>query len=242
MRRRRDVRLPMAATLAFLVVGSTAVSADCRGEVEAAFQKLEKPDRPYRSEVTMGTYRETIEFIPPDRVRRIVDTANWMQAIPGSANWVRRFLAYLAGPDPIETIQIGDRTWTHVKTKWLEYQSAPKISPTGFPPLETTSETTFACLEAVAFEGKMYVGYQVSFRPTRGAVVVERGASMSKTQEEEIAKAVKQAPPIWRTVLVDRETGLPANHIISDTNQLDRPTSTTRYTYPNDLTIEPPAQ
>jgi hypothetical protein len=159
-----------------------------------------------------------------------------------SANWVQRILAYFAGPDPIQTIQIGNRTWSRVNKKWLEYGAAPKISPTGLPPLEATSETTFACLEAVAFEGKTYAGYQISFRPTRAAVVVSRVASISKTKEEEISKALKQAPPIWRTILVDRETGLPAYQIMADTNQLDTPTSKTRYTYPRDLTIEPPAR
>jgi hypothetical protein len=34
--------------------------------------------RPYRSEMTIQTYRETTEFIPPDRARRIVDSANWV--------------------------------------------------------------------------------------------------------------------------------------------------------------------
>lgn len=237
MRRQRDARLPVAAVLAFLVVENTAASADCRGEVEAAIQKLEMPDRPYRSKTTIQTYRETTEFIPPDRVRRIVDSANWEPT-----NWVQRILAYLAGPDPIETIQIGNRTWTRANKKWLEYGAAPKIFPTGLPPLETTSETTFACLEAVAFEGKTYAGYQISFRPTRAAVVVQRGGSLSKAQEEEVSRALKQAPPIWRTILVDRETGLPAYQIMADTNQLDVPVSKTRYTYPRDLTIEPPAQ
>jgi hypothetical protein len=237
MRRQRNATLPVAAVLAFLVVESTAASADCQSDVEAAFQKLEMPDRPYRSQTTIQTYQETTEFIPPDRVRRIVPSAIWE-----SANWVQRILAYLVGPDPIETIQIGNRTWTRVNKKWLEYGAAPKMFPAGLPPLETTSETTFACLEAVAFEGKTYAGYQISFRPTRGAVIVPRGGSLSKAQEEEISKALKQAPPIWRTILVDRETGLPAYQIMADTNQLDVPTSKTRYTYPRDLTIEPPAR
>jgi hypothetical protein len=226
MRRLRDVSLPVAAAFAFFVAGNTAASADCRGEVEAAFQKLEKPDRPYRSEVTVvGGYRATIEFIPPDRVRQIVDSAN---------NWL-----WLHG---IETIQIGNRTWRRVNRKWLEYGAAPKISPTGLPPLEMTSETAFACLEDIAFEGKTYAGYRISFLPTGvAAVLVERGADTSKRQEE-VSRALKNAPPIWRTILVDRETGLPENQILSDKDQLDSPISKIHYTYPSDLTIEPPAQ
>jgi hypothetical protein len=92
MRRQRDVRLRVTAVLAFLVAGSTAVSADCRGEVEAAFERLETLDRPYRSEMTIGTYRETTEFIPPDRMRQIVDPANWLlgRFAVGTAsdNWI----------------------------------------------------------------------------------------------------------------------------------------------------------
>ncbi|MBV9564827.1 MAG: hypothetical protein JOY90_30935 [Bradyrhizobium sp.] len=233
--------MAVAAAFTFFVAGSTAASADCRGEVETAFQKLEKPHRPYRSGVTAGGYRATIEFIPPDRVRLIVDSANdWLEGIPGSANWLRGILAYFAGPDPIETIQIGNRTWKRVNQKWLEYRS-PKISPTGLPPLEMTSETAFACLEDIAFEGKTYAGYRISFPPTRGAVVVEFGADISKTQEE-VSRAWKNAPPIWRTILVDRETGLPENQILSDKEELDSPISKIHYTYPSDLTIEPPAQ
>jgi hypothetical protein len=218
---------------------STAASADCRGEVEAAFQRLEMSDRPYRSEMTIQNHRETIEFIPPDRVRR-VDSSDWASAL--QFNFLQRILAYFAGPDPIETIQIGSRTWTHVNKKWLEYEAAPKIFPTGLPPLETTPETTFACLEAVAFEGKTYAGYQISFRPTQTAMVVASGTRVSKMQEEEISKALKQAPPLWRTLLVDRETGLSAYQIMADTNQLDAPISKIRFTYPRDFTIEPPTQ
>jgi hypothetical protein len=212
------------------------------GRGEAAFQKLEKPDRPYRSEVTVGGYRATIEFIPPDRVRQIVDSANnWLQGIPDSANWLRRILAYFAGRDPFETIQIGNRTWKRVNRKWLEYGSAPKISPTGLPPLEMTSETAFACLEDIAFEGKTYAGYRISSPVTGAAVVVQSGADISKRQEE-VARALKNAPPIWRTILIDRETGLPENQILSDKDQLDSPISKIHYTYPSDLTIEAPAQ
>lgn len=242
MRRRRDVSLPVAAAFAFFVAASTVAWADCRGEVEAAFQKLEKPDRPYRSEATVWGYRGTIEFIPPDRVRRIAVPPDWMPGNWGSADWLRRILNYLARSDPIETIQIGNRRWMHENKKWVEYGSAPKISPTGLPPPEMTSDTAFACLEAIAFGGKTYTGYRISLPPTRvGAVVVERGADRKKL-EEEVSKAVKNAPTIWRTILVDRETGLPEYQILSDKDPLDSPISKIHYTYPSDVIIEPPAQ
>lgn len=232
MRQQRNGSLSVAAILALLVMQSTAMSADCRSETEAAFQRLEMPDRPYRSEITIQTYRETTEFIPPDRVRKVVD----------SAVWVQRLLNYLAGRSPIEMVRIGNRTWTRLNKKWVEDEAGRAMSSAGLPPLVTTPEMTFACLEAVAFEGKVYVGYQISFRPTRAVVVMPSGASVSESQKDEVLRALKQAQPIWRTILVDRETGLPAYQIMADTDQLDVPTLKIRYTYPSDLTIEPPRQ
>ena len=56
------------------------------------------------------------------------------------------------------------------------------------------------------------------------------------------AATLREAPPKWRTVLVDRETGLPAYDIITLTSELDSPTLKTRHTYPRRLAIEPPVQ
>jgi hypothetical protein len=50
MLRQRHVSLRVASVLALFVVDSTTASADCRGEVEAAVQRLDMPDRPFRSE------------------------------------------------------------------------------------------------------------------------------------------------------------------------------------------------
>ena len=61
-------------------------------------------------------------------------------------------------------------------------------------------------------------------------------------EKERALKTLRQAPPKWRTVLVDRETGLPAYDIITLTSELDSPTLTRRHTYPRRLAIEPPVQ
>jgi hypothetical protein len=231
MRRQRDVRLRVTAVLAFLVAGSTAVSADCRGEVEAAFQRLEMPDRPYRSENTFETYRETTEFIPPDRMRTIVDYPD---------DWMLRILEYFTGQGPFERIQIGNRMWMRENKTWVEYPAPATLPPEPLPP-----ETTFVCLEAVAFEGKTYAGYRMNLQLTRQLALVRSAMNMGKIQQEEALKALKilkEAPTTWRTILVDRETGLPAYDIMTPTNSLDGPTSKTHYMYPRDLTIEPPVQ
>jgi hypothetical protein len=218
--------------LALFIVDSTIASADCRGDVEAAIHRLDTPDGPYRSEMTAGrTYRETTEFIPPDRMRKIAD----------SPNWIERIVINLIGEGPIETIQIGSRTWERAGKKWVEYGFAQKTPREMPPPEALPPDTTFACLDAVAFEGATYIGYQISFRSTR-VMVATFGTSMSKMQEEEALKTLKEAPPTWRTILMDRETRLPAFDLITPTSQLDSPKSKTHYTYPRDLTIEPPVQ
>jgi hypothetical protein len=242
MLRARDVMFQGAALLAVLVADSTAVWADCRGEVEAAFQKVEMPDQPHRSEMTVAgpdltlsqAYRETTEFIPPDRMRRIAD----------SPYWFVRLLFYFTGQDPLETIRIGDRTWERLNKKWVESPYGPKFPQETFPFRALPPDATFACLEAVRFDGRTYAGYQASFRPTTVLMVQMDHMSPSKMQEQEerALKALKEAPPKWRTILVDRETELPAYDIITLTSELDSPTLKIRYTYPRRLMIEPPVQ
>jgi hypothetical protein len=223
MRRQHDVRLQVAALLALLVVESTAVSADCRSEVETAIHELDMPDRAYRSETTDQTYRSITEFIPPDRTREITYAANWVQ----------RVKEYFMGP--LEMILIGNRMWVHENKTWVEDTVQITHTPEALPP-----EATFSCLEDVAFEGKTYAGYQMRSQLTWQSVAVFSGTGIRNIQQEEALKLLKEAPTHWRTILVDRETGLPAYVIITPTNQLDSPTSKTHYTYPRDLTIEPP--
>jgi hypothetical protein len=229
MLRQLHVSLCVTAVLILSAVNRAAASADCRDEVEAAIQKIDTPDRPYRSEMIAGRYRETTEFIPPDRMRRIAD----------SSYWIERVVMYLTSAGPFETIQIGDRTWERWEKKWVDYGSARSPLWKKSPALPLPSDTTFACLGAVAFEATIYTGYQISFRPT-AVVIATLGTSVSKAQQGEALKALKEAPPRWRTILVDRETGLPAYDIMTPTSQLDNPNLTIRYTYPGDLTIEPP--
>jgi hypothetical protein len=164
MLRVRNVMLQAVTLFTALVVDNTAMWADCRSEVEAVFQKLDMPDRPYRSEMTITgpdltlsqAYRETTEFIPPDRMRRIAH----------SPYWFVRLLFYFMGQDPIETIRIGDRTWERVNKKWVELPYGPKFPQETFLFKALPPDAALACLEAVRFEGRTYAGYQASFRPT----------------------------------------------------------------------------
>jgi hypothetical protein len=85
MSRPREAMLQITAVLAFLVANGSAALADCRAEVEAAFQKPQMPGRAYRRITTLASavhvadtkgvriFRKTAEFILPDRKRRILD-------------------------------------------------------------------------------------------------------------------------------------------------------------------------
>jgi hypothetical protein len=207
--------LQIAAVLALLVANSSAALADCRAEVEAAFQKLQMPGRAYRRVTTMTSVvhvadsrglqvrGETAEFILPDRKRRIVD--------------------YVGDQPSSEWIRVGERTWMHEGQQWLEgYVWMDKDI---FLSEVWSHRMSFECLGEVVFEGKTYAAYEAN-DPTTARIVVRLG---------------KPGPKLRRTILVDRQTGLPMYEIFAGVPQLDSPIWKIQYTYPRDVTIEPPA-
>ena len=216
MSRPREAMLQIATVLALLVANSSAALADCRAEVEAAFQKLQMPGRAYRRVTTMTSVvhvadsrglqvrGETAEFILPDRKRRIVD--------------------YVGDQPSSEWIRVGERTWMHEGQQWLEgYVWMDKdIFLSGV----WSHRMSFECLGEVLFEGKIYAGYEAN-DPTTARIVVRLG---------------KPGPKLRRTILVDGQTGLPIYEIFAGANQLDSPIWKIQYTYPRDITIEPPVR
>jgi len=216
MSRSRDAMLRSAAVLALLIVYSSAALADCRTEVEGAFQKLQMPGRAYRRVTTMASFvhitdtrgvpifRETAEFILPDRKRRILD--------------------YVGDKPSSEWVRVGDRTWMHEGQRWLEgyvwMDQDVFLSGVGSPPV------SFECLGAVVFDGKTYTGYGAN-DPTTAWIVVEVGEA---------------GPKLRRTILVDGETGLLAYEIFTGAGQLDSPFWKIQFTYPRDISIEPPVR
>ena len=65
--------------------------------------------------------------------------------------------------------------------------------------------------------------------------------SGARLNSEDLAR-LKQQLTLWRTILVDGQTGLPAYEIRASADQLDDPVWKVQYTYPRDITIEPPVQ
>ena len=229
MSRSRNV-LRTAVVLALLIVDSSAVLADCRAEVEAAFQKLQVRGRPYRRETTMAPsvhvadprgvriFRETAEFIPPDRKRRILE--------------------YVGGQPPTEMVRVGERTWMRQYQAWFEGYGW--VDQDTFPSGVRSTKTLFECLGTVAFEGKTYAGYRTSDDddPRQEMVVVAAG----KIRQKEDLARLKQQLMLWRMILVDGQTGLPAYEVRASADQLDNPVWKVQYTYPRDITIEPPVR
>lgn len=247
-----SLRLQAAAVLSLLVAGGCTKSADCRSEVEAAFQRLETPGRPYRIEMTnehqrpedlgalVPDIRETDEFIPPDRMRRIISINH--------PTW-RKTIDYFAADPSAEVIRVGKRTWIRLNKEWKESfeeggQPARHLFPT-FPTGAGLSEATVECLGTVEFEGRTYAGYRTSLPRIAATLTLEvpgRPSQISKMQQEEVSAKLKQQPAVWRTILVEVGTGLPAYEIAAPADQLDSPKWSRHYTYPRDIMIESPTQ
>lgn len=229
MSRSRSAVLRVPAVLTFLIVHSSAVLADCRAEIDAAFQKLQMPGRAFRRVTTIDPIvpvigprgvrilGETAEFIPPDRERRILEYIGGRPPNP-----------------PNELIRVGERAWTRQGQQWLEgsHWMDQYIPPSGV----ARAQTLFECLGTVVFEGKTYAGYRTGDAQRDVVVTVDKIG-----QKQDLAK-LRQELRLWRTILVDWETGLPAYQIVAGANQLDSPWWKMHYTYSRDVTIEPPAQ
>jgi hypothetical protein len=161
---------------------------------------------------------ETAEFIPPDRKRRILE--------------------YVGGQPPTDMMRVGERTWMRQYEAWFEGYGW--VDQDIFPSGVGSTKTLFECLGIVAFEGKTFAGYRTSDDndPRREMVVVAVGKI---GQQEDLAR-LRQQLTLWRTILVDVETGLPSYQIVAGANQLDTPVWKMHYTYPSDIRIEPPMQ
>jgi hypothetical protein len=123
--------------------------------------------------------------------------------------------------DMFEFIRVGDRAWDPDKGEFpgLVGVFDDQIERLGRP------FGAFECLGPVKFSDKTYTGYrtyQVQFLVSTFRPAEQRA--------------------FWRTVLVDRETGLLAYEIATPNKQLKNLKWRTHYTYPNNIVINPPVQ
>jgi len=195
--------------LALLGAGCSeeAVLPGCQGEVVAAFKRLKTSGRPYRKVTVMavngqGDFRQTFEFIPPDRRRQVTDNG-----VPGYG--------------PVETIQVGARTWfrqSHANGGWSDWERS-EIALTAGPVRKDVAgdEEVFACLGEVEFSGKIYIGYSARVRTVFFSIVPRRPSGQ---EEQERLAELRQMPQEWRTVFLDVSSLLPAHDLIAQENRL----------------------
>jgi hypothetical protein len=93
------------------------------------------------------------------------------------------------------------------------------------------AEAVFECLGRVEFEGSAYIGYGA-----RGGKSIIAERPLTETRRQELSRK----PQEWRSVFVDPQGRLPAHDLVAQKDQLDSPSYKVRYTYPNDVKIEPP--
>lgn len=204
---------------------------DCREEVAAAFRRLKTSGRPYRKETTVTvdqrTYRETVEFVPPDRMR-LSDNGIWIMS--GYYIW------------------IGQRAWANWSPfpwGWREDYADPRFMQMK---LADSAESATAanvpapateCLGKVEFDGTAYLGYRARV-DKKIVMVVPPGGALSDTQKRELARIAEHTPQEWRTVFVDPQSALPVYELVAQANQLGNPSVKVRYAYPSSINIAPP--
>jgi hypothetical protein len=264
----RAAKTLMAAFALLCAARAEALAAEastaCRDEVVAAFEGLKTSGRPYRKEVTSDVsdpsgvgdrkpFRGTSEFLPPDRMQEIWGTgitgygtaetirigerawSNWAGGWPwGWFEWDFRLRDRWRGPAK-------DRPGDGVNGPPgpMVLEGGRDFSPP-FSPLQDhviRAGDVFECLGKVEFKGMAYLGYRA--RLEKRIAVIAMGP-LSESRQQELSRKLQQMPQEWRTVFIDPESRLPVYDLVAKENQLDNPSSKTRYTYPDGLKIEPP--
>jgi len=218
-----NARHRAGAFLVFSLLGAGCSEAPpparCQDEVMAAFKRLEMPGLSYRMETVrvyngQAEFHMMYEFLPPDR---------------------RRYITYNSDPSyTSEIIEIGERTWGRFPRQnegWSEVKAKDVL-------ITDSKDEPFACLGRVEFNGSAYIGYRA--RAAESFVLNVLRPQSQKALQEDMA-AIRHMPQPWRTVLLEPSSQLPAYRLLAQENQFDSPDmSSEHYTYPDDITIEPP--
>lgn len=208
---------PAIAALAACCVLPAAALADCKGEVEAGFEKqrTHAPGYHVEAEHIQGdkTARISIDYVLPDRMQQKIVS-------PGE-------------PAPIETIAVSKWAWGNMGGGWEELQ--PQFAQTVTAhvaemlgqPIKATGE--YVCLGKVSVEGKEYVGYRSQPSQPGGDAPKDKGPGAAPQSE------------IVRTVYIDPASGLPVMNIIGEPKEGAKPVSRSVFSYPEKMAVEAPA-
>lgn len=126
----------------------------------------------------------------------------------------------------VETTLISDKAWTNQGAGWSAVppefvdELTNQMTETVMKPPSVFID--YACLGKVAVDGKEYFTYRAQ-----------------EDKSKPIPGAPQANPPV-RMVYVDPETGLPARNVVAVESRIEKPFFKTVYTYPAEMTIEPP--
>jgi hypothetical protein len=178
----RAVKTLAVATISLRCANCTEAPTNCRDEVAAAFERLRTSGRPYRRETTFvvsdqQTYRETAEYLPPDRMREITDRG-------------------IRGDETSEVIRVGARAWDRKWSKrwsWHEWKPGEAQEIFGgsqgmdfsiWPDRVVPERHEFACLGRVVFKGTAYVGYRARLPKAIVSFSTSRAPPSEQDQQE----------------------------------------------------------
>ena len=189
------------AAFATLMTACTAPAlADCKGEVEAAFEKqrTRAPGYHVTAEHSQGEGKAeiSIDYVLPDRMQQKITAPNERA--------------------PIETIAVAKWAWGNMGAGWEELQ--PQFAQTVTAHVHEMlaepikAEGDYACLGKVTVDGKEYLGYRS----------MPRNAAQDAPKDKGPGAAAAQ-PEVARTVYVDPATGLPAINLISEPKEARSP-------------------
>lgn len=209
---RPTIAATAALALASPLVATTVHAADCKAEVEAAFEKqrMHAPGYHVATEQyqDIGTVKVSLDYMLPDRMYQGI------QAPHEKA--------------PIETIAVARWAWGNMGGGWEELQpqfaqavTAHVAAALGAP---AKAEGSFECLGKQAFEGREFVAYR----------------SSSEAAAAGAAGAAAKPQPVARTIYVDPATGLPAANVVGDAKEGGKLWAKSEYSYPADLKVEAP--
>jgi len=142
------MRLSILA-LSLLLAMPAHAAADCKGDVNAAFEKL-RSSKSFRMKTTIaneqGSLKMSVDYVLPDRMHQKVTLGG--------------------GSGQVELIVIGTKAWSNNGQGWAEMPAtfaehvADQIKQSVASP--TQSDNDFVCLGDTDFEGKAYTAYRTT--------------------------------------------------------------------------------
>ena len=205
------VRLPILALSLLLAMSATA-AADCKADVDTAFEKL-RASKSFRMKTTIvneqGSLKMSVDYVLPDRMHQKVTLST--------------------GASAMELIVIGTKAWSSNGQGWAEMPAnfaehvAAQIKQSVAEPPQTNSD--FTCLGDKEFEGKSYAAYR--------AVLA---APQAQGQSQGAGSGTN-----FQIVYIDKSTGLPERNIVTADLASEKRLFDGTFSFPQAITIEPPA-